>query len=54
MHIDSKPKRIVAMVGIGVALVFLFYLIGIPQKAIGPLTGGILFFVWMWLGGKWW
>lgn len=54
MKIDSKPKRILAMIGIGVVLVLIFYLIGIPQKSIGILTGGILFFVWMWLGGKWW
>lgn len=54
MKIDSKPKRILAMIGIGVVLVFLLYLLGVPQKAIGTLTGGILFFVWIWLGGKWW
>ena len=41
------------MVVIGIVLVLLFYAIGVPQKAIGNLTGGILFFVWMWLGGKW-
>lgn len=41
------------MIGIGVVLALIFYLIGIPQKSIGILTGGILFFVWMWLGGKW-
>ena len=54
MKISSKPKRILAMVVIGIVLVLLFYAIGVPQKAIGSLTGGILFFVWMWLGGKWW
>ena len=54
MRIDSKPKRIVAMIAIGAVLVLFFHLIGVPQKAIGALTGGILFFVWMWLGGKWW
>lgn len=54
MKIDSKPKRILAMIGIGALLVLIFYLIGLPQKSIGPLTGGVLFFVWMWLGGKWW
>ncbi len=52
MPIKSKPKRILAMIGIGVALVLLLYAIGIPQKSIGIITGGILFFVWMWLGGK--
>ena len=41
------------MVVIGIVLVLLFYAIGVLQKAIGSLTGGILFFVWMWLGGKW-
>ncbi|MBQ7530267.1 MAG: hypothetical protein IJT12_00995 [Paludibacteraceae bacterium] len=54
MKIDSKPKRILAMIEIGVLLVLVFHLIGVPQKSIGPLIGGILFFVWMWLGGKWW
>lgn len=53
MKINSKPKRILAMIGIGVVLVLLFYAIGVPLKSIGALTGGILFFVWMWLGGKW-
>jgi hypothetical protein len=42
------------MIGIGIVLVLILYAIGIPHKAIGSLTGGILFFVWMWLGGKWW
>ena len=54
MKISSKPKRILAMIVIGTVLVLIFYLIGVPQKSIGVLTGGILFFVWMWLGGKWW
>ena len=54
MKISSKPKRILAMIVIGIVLVLLFYAIGVPQKMIGTLTGGILFFVWMWLGGKWW
>ncbi len=53
MKIESKPKRILAMIGIGIVLFLVFYLIGVPQKSIGALTGGILFFVWMWLGGKW-
>lgn len=54
MKIDSTPKRILAMIGIGAVLVLTLYLIGVPQKSIGALTGGILFFVWMWLGGNWW
>lgn len=54
MKINSTPKRILAMIGIGIVLVFVFYAIGVPYHAIGSLTGGILFFVWMWLGGKWW
>lgn len=54
MKIESKFKRILAMIGIGAVLALIFYAIGLPQKSIGPLTGGILFFVWMWLGGKWW
>lgn len=54
MKIDSTPKRILAMIGTGAVLVLTLYLIGVPQKSIGALTGGILFFVWMWLGGNWW
>lgn len=54
MKIDSTPKRILAMIGIGAVLVLTLYLIGVPQKSIGALTGGILFFVWMWLSGNWW
>ena len=54
MKINSTPKRILAMIGIGIVLVLIFYAVGIPHKSIGSLTGGILFFVWMWLGGKWW
>ena len=53
MPINSKPKRILAMIGIGAVLVLLLYAIGVLQKSIGIITGGILFFVWMWLGGKW-
>ena len=52
MKIHSRPLRILAMIGIGALLALIFYAIGFPQKSIGPLTGGILFFVWMWLGGK--
>ena len=44
---------ILAMIGIGAILALIFYAIGLPQKSIGPLTGGILFFVWPALGGKW-
>ena len=54
MKINTTPKRIFAMIGIGIVLILILYAIGIPHKAIGSLTGGILFFVWMWLGGKWW
>jgi hypothetical protein len=54
MKIQSKPLRIIAMIGIGIVLVLIFYAIGLPQKSIGPLIGGILFFVWPALGGKWW
>ena len=53
MKINSTPKRILAMIAIGVVLVFLFYAIGVPHNTIGSLTGGILFFAWLWLGGKW-
>ncbi|MEE1096406.1 MAG: hypothetical protein UH084_07560 [Paludibacteraceae bacterium] len=54
MKITSKPLRILAMVGIGIVLALIFYAIGLPQKSIGPLTGGILFFIWPALGGSWW
>ena len=49
-----KPLRILAMIGIGIVLALIFYAIGLPQKSIGPLTGGILFFIWPALGGSWW
>ena len=45
MKITSKPLRILAMVGIGIVLALIFYAIGLPQKSIGPLSGGILFFI---------
>ena len=35
-------------------LALVFYAIGLLQKSIGPLTGGVLFFIWLVLGGKWW
>ena len=54
MKVNPTPKRILAMIGIGIVLVMIFYAIGVPNNAIGSLTGGILFFVWRWLGGKWW
>ena len=50
-----KPLRILAMIGIGIVLALIFYAIGLPQKSIGPLTSGILFFIWpRWVevGGK--
>ena len=53
MKIQSKPLRILAMIGIGIVLALIFYAVGLPQKSIGPFTGGILFFVWPALGGKW-
>ena len=49
-----KPLRILAMIGIGIVLALIFYAIGLPQKSIGPLIGGILFFIWPALGGSWW
>ena len=52
MKINSTLKRILAMIGIGIVLVLILYAIGVPHKAIGSFTGGILFFVWMWFGGK--
>ena len=49
-YFDKLPQRCKEID----VLTLAFYAIGLPQKSIGPLTGGILFFVWMWLGGKWW
>ena len=53
MKISSTPKRILAMIGIGALLVVLFYAVGVPPRSIEVLTGGVVFFVWIWLGGKW-
>ena len=53
MKISSTPKRILAMIVIGIVLAVLLLAVGVPQKSIGVLTGGILFFVWPLLGGKW-
>lgn len=49
--IENKWIRIGAMVLIGIALVLIQYLI--TGRASGVITGGILYFVWTWLGGKW-
>lgn len=51
MKIESKPKRILVMIVIGVALALLQLAIGMQPS--GALIGGVLFFVWIWLGGKW-
>ena len=51
MRIDSNFKRVLAMRAIGFALVVIQYLI--TGRASGVMTGGILYFVWKWLGGKW-
>ena len=51
MKIESKFKRILVMIAIGVGLVLLQLVIG--MKPSGALIGGVLFFVWIWLGGKW-
>ena len=51
MKIESKPKRVLAMVVIGVVLALIQLAIG--MKPSGALIGGILFFAWIWLGGKW-
>ena len=49
MEIESKLKRIFAMIGVVLALIQL----AIGMKPSGALIGGVLFFVWIWLGGKW-
>ena len=51
MKIESKPKRILAMIVIGVVLALIQLAIG--MRPSGVLIGGVLFFVWIWLGGKW-
>ena len=51
MRTDSNFKRVLAMIAIGFALVVIQYLI--TGRASGVITGGILYFVWKWLGGKW-
>lgn len=53
MKIESKPKRILAMIVIGVVLVLLQLQLAIGMRPSGALIGGVLFFVWIWLGGKW-
>jgi hypothetical protein len=51
MKIESKLKRIFAMIVIGGLLALIQLVIG--MKPSGALIGGVLFFVWIWLGGKW-
>jgi hypothetical protein len=51
MKIESKPKRVLVMSVIGVVLALIQLAIG--MKPSGALIGGVLFFVWIWLGGKW-
>ena len=51
MKIESKFKRIFAMIVIGVVLALIQLAIG--MRPSGALIGGVLFFVWIWLGGKW-
>lgn len=53
MNIQSILKRILAMIGLGIVLVLIFYATGVPYNAIGYIIGGIHFLVWIWLGGKW-
>lgn len=53
MKIKSTLYRVLAMIGIGTALVLCLVLLGCSQHLAAVLTGGILFFVWPMLGGKW-
>ena len=50
MKLDSKPKRILVMIVIGVVIALIQLAIG--MRPSGTLIGGVLFFVWIWLGGK--
>ena len=51
MKIESKFKRILVMIVIGIILALIQLAIGMRPN--GALIGGVLFFVWIWLGGKW-
>lgn len=53
MKIESKTLRVLAMIAIGVVLAVILLLLGCSQRLTAILTGGILFLVWPWLGGKW-
>lgn len=53
MKIESKPLRVLAMIGIGTILSIMLMLLECSQHLAAVLTGGLLFFVWPWLGGKW-
>lgn len=53
MKIESKPLRILAMIGIGAILSITLILLGCSQHLAAVLTGGVFFFVWPMLGGKW-
>ena len=50
MKIESKLKRVLVMIVIGVLLALIQLAIG--MKPSGALIGGVLFFVWICLGGK--
>ena len=53
MKIQSKPVRIVVMIIIGIIVASVLVGVGCSQRLTAILTGGILFFAWPWLGGKW-
>ena len=53
MKIESKPLRVLAMIGIGIVLTLTLILLGCSRHLTAILTGGVLFFVWPLLGGKW-
>ncbi|MGM9783040.1 MAG: hypothetical protein ACI3ZV_06060 [Paludibacteraceae bacterium] len=53
MNIHSKTARIVAMIALGIIVASMLVSLGCSQRLTVVLTGGILFFAWPWLGGKW-
>lgn len=53
MNIESKLIRILVMIGVGAIMSFILILLGCSQHFAAVLTGGVLFFIWPMLGGKW-
>lgn len=52
--IKSKLIRVLVMIIIGLVLIFVLALMGLPRSLVSGITGFILYFLWPMLGGKWW